>query len=611
MAYEVNFGTMRVGASRPSAKKSGSFRIAVLGDFSARSNSGKLDTGASLAARKPLKVDCDNLDATLKRLAVKLRLPIGAEGGVVELAVNSMDDLHPDQLYNSLPIFSELSGLRQRLKTPSTFAKAAKEVQAWAGVKISRPPRHRARSAAIPANGKLSDFARLVGAPTAPPKTTVSIADMLKHAVGPHVVPAKDPRQDQLVATVDSALAATMRSVLHHPDFQSFEALWRSADLLVRRLETDEHLQIVLYDITAEEIAADLSKADALENSGLYKLLVEQPALDVAQGSLAVVIGNYTFEQTPPHAELLGRIAKIVAQTQTAFIAGIGTSCLETKPSDLHPLIRESWDALAGMPEAGYMGLVVPRFMLRMPYGERTEPIESFDFEEFTPQAGLSGMLWGNSAVIAGLLLGAAFNQQGAKMQLGSVLSLGEMPFYFYTDADGDQTALPCTERMLSSKVAEIVSNHRIMPMLSIKGRPEVRLGGFRSLADGQLAGPWNPVAASSASASAPASSKTTSRTKVSTGTDSSASSSAPALAPEAEGAEPEKQAEPVAAAEAPAESTEPAAEAPQVDPELDSLLATLNEPAAPATPSTETAADESTEPQVDPELANLLKELG
>src|SRR5438270_1895592 len=168
MAYEVNFGTMRVGASRPTGKKSGSFRIALLGDFSARANSGKLDTGSALASRKPLKVDCDNVDATLKRLAVKLRLPMGTDGAVVEVPVNSMDDLHPDQLYSNLPIFSELSGLRQRLKTQSTFAKAAKEVQAWSGVKVQRPPRTRPRSASIPVNGTLSDFARLIGAPTAP-----------------------------------------------------------------------------------------------------------------------------------------------------------------------------------------------------------------------------------------------------------------------------------------------------------------------------------------------------------------------------------------------------------------------------------------------------------
>src|SRR5437868_12274102 len=161
MAYEVNFGAMRVSASRPSSRKTGTFRIAVLGDFSARANTGKLDTGASLSNRKPLKVDCDNVDSVLKRFGVKLRLPLGPDGATIELAINSMDDLHPDQLYNSLPIFAELSGLRQRLKTPSTFAKAAKEVQSWAGVKLVRPARCRPRGAVVPATGKISDFARL------------------------------------------------------------------------------------------------------------------------------------------------------------------------------------------------------------------------------------------------------------------------------------------------------------------------------------------------------------------------------------------------------------------------------------------------------------------
>ena len=337
-----------------------------------------------------------------------------------------------------------------------------------------------------------------------------------------------------------------------------------------------------------------MSKADALENSGLYKLLVEQPAMDASQGPFAVVIGNYLFEQTPPHAELLGRIAKIVARTQTAFIAGVGTSCLDTKPADLHPLIKESWDALAGMPESAYVGLVVPRLMLRNPYGEGTDPIDSFDFEEFTPQAGLSGMLWGNSAVIAGLLLGATFSQQGDKMKPGSVLSIGEMPFYFYTDSDGDQTALPCTERMLSSRMAELVSKHRFMPMLSIKGQPEVRLGGFGSLAGGVLGGAWKPVTESSdaapAEAEAPAEEKAEEN---------------------AEAAETTEEA-PADSAETPAETAaEPAAETPASDPELDKLLAELNPEPAAEEAKTEEAATPEAEPEVDPELAKLLKELG
>jgi type VI secretion system protein ImpC len=360
-------------------------------------------------------------------------------------------------------------------------------------------------------------------------------------------------------------------------------------------LETDEALQIVLYDVTAEEIAADLSKADSLQNSGLYKLLVEQPSLDAGQGPFAVVIGNYQFEQTPPHAELLGRIGKIVALTQTAFIAGMGTSCLETKPADLHPLVRESWDGLAKLPEASYLGLVVPRFMLRMPYGKKTDPIESFQFEEFTPQAGLSGMLWANSAVIAGLSLGLTFSQQGAKMKPGSVLSIGEMPFYYYTDSDGDQTALPCTERMLSSKMAELVNKHRFMPMLSIKARPEVRLGGFTSLAGTPLAGPWQPAAAGSAEAEEPE--------------ETAAEPAAEEKAEESDATTDSGEAMPEAT-ETPSESA-PEAPAEGSDPELEKLLASLNEETAPAPAAEEASADPNAEPEVDPELAKLLKELG
>jgi type VI secretion system protein ImpC len=607
MGYEVNFGRIKLGSSRPAQSKAGNFRIALLGDFSARANSGKLDTGAALAGRKPLKVDCDNVDATLKRFGVKLRLPLSTDGAAVELTVNSMDDLHPDQLYNNLPIFSELSGLRQRLKTPSMFAKAAKEVQAWAGATAPRPPRLRPRGGAVPVNGKLSDFARLVGAPTAAPKSATPIAELLKQAVGPYVVPAKDPKQDQLVETVDSALSGTMRSVLHHADFQYFEALWRSVDFLVRRLETDEHLQIVLYDVTAEEIAADLSKANGLENSGLYKLLIEQPALDANQGPLAVIIGNYVFEQTPPHAELLGRIAKIAAQSQTAFIAAVGTTCLETKPADLHPLVRDAWEDLAKMPESGYTGLVLPRFMLRMPYGERTDPIESFDFEEFTPRAGLNGMLWGNPAVIAGLLLGATFTQQGAKMQPGSVLTLGEMPFYYYTDSDGDQTALPCTERMLSSRMAELVSKYRFMPLLSMKGRPEVRLGGFGSLAGSPLAGPWRPVTKSSPEPAEPEE-KPKKKKKAEPAEEATETQEQTETVEEPEVS---TEAETSSEAEPAAEPAASATDSSSTDAELDKLLASLNEETAPTETPPEAAAVEGGESEMDPDLAKLLKEIG
>ena len=89
------------------------------------------------------------------------------------------------------------------------------------------------------------------------------------------------------------------------------------------------------------------------------------------------------------------------------------TASIKRDPNEVHPLVTESWSALRQMPQANYIGLTVPRFMLRWPYGAATEPIESFDFEEFTPQAGLSGMLWANGSILAGLLLGKTFSEQG------------------------------------------------------------------------------------------------------------------------------------------------------------------------------------------------------
>jgi type VI secretion system protein ImpC len=496
MKYAVNFGRL---ARRPRAASPGkAFRLAVLGDFSGRANEGQLETGSALAERKAVRVDVDNMDAIIQRMGLQLHLPIAANGGSVEIKISSIDHFHPDQLYNQLELFSELAALRRRLKDRSTFDAAAAEVRSWPAAQAAAEtslPRAKPRGAAMP-HGKLDDFARLLGEPTATIRST-SADELIKQIVGPHVVAAQSPDQESLVAAVDEALSTAMRSVLHHTDFQSMESLWRSIDLLTRELETGTQLQIILYDITAEEIAADLSASDALDQTGLYSLLVEQPALDAQGGPLSALVGNYLFELTPPHAELLGRIGKIAAAAEAPFIAAVSTEALKKlPPEDIHPLISESWNTLRSMPHARYLGLATPRFMLRWPYGQNTEPIESFRFEEFTQNSGLKGMLWANSAVLAGLLLGKTFSEQGMRaMQLGSIMSLGDVPFYYYTDADGDQMALPNTERLVPEATAVHVISQGFMPVLCIRGRNEVRLGSFQSLTGTELAGPWSPVA--------------------------------------------------------------------------------------------------------------------
>ena len=306
------------------------------------------------------------------------------------------------------------------------------------------------------------------------------------------MVPKGDPRAEELTARVDAALSDAMRLILHHPDFQTAESLWRGVEMLVRRLETGARLQVVLYDISADELAADLASSDDLADTALYSLLVEQPALDAGAGPLGMIAGLHGFEVSPPHADLLGRMAQIAASAGAPFVSAVSPDPLQVPFHDWHPLTASAWTALRALPASAYLALATPRFLLRLPYGKRTEPVDAFAFEEFTRQSGLSGMLWGHPAIAAALLLGEAWANSGARMApAGGVI--GDLPVYVYRDPDGDQVALPCTERLLTERQAAAVTGAGVIPVVSMRGRPEVRVGGMSSVAGTPLGGPLGP----------------------------------------------------------------------------------------------------------------------
>lgn len=598
MQYAVSFGRLdRIQPATPGP----AFRIAILGDFSGRANAGIAETGMKLAARKPHKLDVDNLDNLIERLNITVSVPIDEDGNVLTAPIKSLDDFHPDQLIESLPVFEALLGLRRNLQSRAGFDRAAKEVLSWSDeMPLPQPATRRSRASAVPTDRRLSDFARLTGRAQ---RTEADADELMRRLVGPFIVPSRDSRQDALLARVDAALSAAMRRVLHHPDFQAAESLWRGLDFLTRRIETGARLQIVLYDISAEELAADLAATDRLEDTGLYSLLVEQPAQDAGQGPLSVLASFYHFEPTPPHADLLGRIAQLAAAAGAPFIAGISPDALKIPVHDWHPLTRQAWEALRALPASAYLGLNTPRFLLRMPYGKRTDPIDAFAFEEFTRESGLSGMLWGHPTLLTATLLAQTWQRNPKAMQLGSIANVGDLPVYVYHDTDGEQIALPCTERLLSERNAAQVASTGVNPVVSLRGRPEVRVGGFRSLAGGDLAGRWAPVDIKPAPPQAPAPPPPAAAPTI---------APPPAAPPPAATAPTETAAEPSPEpAQAVADTSEldallstletptPTEPAPAADDELDSLLASLNVEPPPAA-----------EGSVDSELDALLDSL-
>ncbi|WP_368506476.1 type VI secretion system contractile sheath large subunit [Yoonia sp. 1_MG-2023] len=491
------FGT--ISAERPDdgAEGTGKFRIAILGDFSGRAARGDMAIGDDLANRKPIKFDIDNLDDIIRRFATTLVLPIGNDGAGVEVKLGELDDLHPDALYENVEIFAELAALRQRIAM-GDGAKSIADMQDWADIfgDLKLASHARAKGSAVPADRKLSAFQSLIGDMQGQLTTASPAADLIGRIVGPYVQAAPNPAQDSMRAAIDEALSGAMRAILHNPDFQAIEATWRSLELLARRIDTGAGLDITLYDVSAEEWAADLSVQDDLAESGLFQMLGEAPRLDAAQGPISAVFGLYTLEETPPHAELLARMSKISGWMNAPFISAISPKFLETAKQDRHPLISKTWDALRALPEAKYIGLAAPRFLLRLPYGKKTEPVDPFDFEEFSLRSGLQGMLWANPVVLSAILMAKTVAQQGKDMRLGDVMSLDDMPFHYMTDQYGDQVALPCTERLLNTRTATEVVARGFIPVLSMKGQNVVRQGSFQALGAGELAGPWGQGAA-------------------------------------------------------------------------------------------------------------------
>jgi type VI secretion system protein ImpC len=489
------------------------FRLLIMGDFSGRAGRGIFDPAAALSKRRIRPVDQDNLEEVMAYLGVEILLPLAGETEPpTAIRFTELDDFRPDRIFDNLPLFGEIRETRGRLNDPAWFAKAVAERQKSAIKSASTANSEGAKDSL----GKLTQesTADLLdqilddsdgGMPASASNRRASEWDgFLKRIVEPHLVPDVEPAQDALLAAVDEASGDLMRAVLHFPAFQGVEAAWRGLDFLVSRIETDERLQLYLLDISKEELAADLCSTDDLAATGTYRILVEETVETLGAEPWGLLAGIYTVAANRDDAEILGRLAKIAAAAGAPFIAAAdntlpGCGLLETVASaggckgyaDAEGC--RVWEAFRKQPEASFIGLALPRFLLRLPYGEETDTIESFAFEEMEESPDHSHYLWGNPAFACALLLAQSFSAYGWQMRPGIILEIEDLPLHVYKE-EGESRTKPCAEVLLTEADAEEIMEKGVIPLLSFKNRDRVRVARFQSVADppASLAGRWD-----------------------------------------------------------------------------------------------------------------------
>ena len=515
MANRDSFGELNIhltagsGSGDHVPRSDTPFCMAVLGDFSGEA--GRKEPRAPATKLRPIRIDRDNFDEVLQKLGVEAHLQLGASSQRLILRFQSLEDFHPDQLLSKVSLFSKLRETRKKLTNPLKFAEAAAEVRRW--VEVPQPvnpstPTSEKNAAKHEEKSLLSAGFLLEGLAERG-QTAISgsgLEDLdaeLCKIVQPHLVPRENPQQTELMAHVDAAIGELLEAILHHPEFQALEATWRGVYFLVSQLDTGSDLKIYVLDFAKKELASDLKSSEDLSQTELYKVIVEETVQTLGASPWALLAGNYVFDLESDDIERLGRIAKIAAAAGAPYVAGagpsmIGCSSLATPPDPDDWLLRggaqaaDLWYALRRMPEASSVGLILPRFLLRLPYGKESDPIESLPFEEMTSPPEHEHYLWGNSCFVAALLLARTFSESGWEFTEGIQQDVEDLPLHVFEE-DGESVVKPCAECLMTQRAAERISSAGIMPVASMKGEGRVRLLRFQSVASPEtpLVGRW------------------------------------------------------------------------------------------------------------------------
>ncbi|MBS0553574.1 MAG: type VI secretion system contractile sheath large subunit, partial [Proteobacteria bacterium] len=231
---------------------------------------------------------------------------------------------------------------------------------------------------------------------------------------------------EAIIAELDRKLTEQVNLILHHPDFQKLEGAWRGLHYLINNTETDEMLKIRVMNITKLDLGKTLKKfkGTAWDQSPLFKKVYEEEYGQFGGEPFGCLVGDYYFDQSPPDVELLGEMSKVSAAAHSPFIAGASPTLMQmdswqelANPRDLTKIFLTpeyaAWRSLRESDDARYVGLAMPRFLSRLPYGAKTSPVEEFDFEEDTGSADHTRYTWANAAYAMAVNINRSFKLYG------------------------------------------------------------------------------------------------------------------------------------------------------------------------------------------------------
>lgn len=303
---------------------------------------------------------------------------------------------------------------------------------------------------------------------------------------------------EAMIAAIDAKLTGQINEILHHEDFQKLESAWRGLHYMVNNTETDEQLKIRVMNISKQDLGKTLKryKGTAWDQSPIFKKLYEEEYGQFGGEPFGCLVGDYSFDHTPPDVELLAEMSKVAAAAHCPFLAAASPSVMQMEswqelanPRDLSKIFQTpeyaAWRSLRESDDARYLALCMPRFLARLPYGAKTNPVEEFAFEEETAGGDHDKYAWANAAYAMATNINRSFKEYGWCSRIRGIESGGavqNLPTHTFPSDDGGVDMKCPTEISISDRREAELSKNGFLAMVHRKNSDFAAFIGAQSL---------------------------------------------------------------------------------------------------------------------------------
>ncbi|MEJ8472470.1 type VI secretion system contractile sheath large subunit [Roseibium algae] len=301
-----------------------------------------------------------------------------------------------------------------------------------------------------------------------------------------------------IIAEIDKKLTEQINLILHHADLQKLESAWRGLHFLVNNTETDEKLKIRVLNISKKDLSKTLRKfkGTAWDQSPIFKKLYEEEYGQFGGEPYGCLLGDYYFDHSPRDVEMLSEISKVAASAHAPFLTAPAPSLFQmdswselANPRDLTKIFQTpeyaAWRSLRESEDSRYLGLAMPRFLGRHPYGDKTDPVEEFAFEEDTEGASSDKYCWVNASYGMARNITRSFKEYGWCTRIRGIESGGtvdNLPTHTFPTDDGGVDMKCPTEIAISDRREAELAKNGMMPLIHRKNSDMAAFIGAQSL---------------------------------------------------------------------------------------------------------------------------------